>query len=361
MASPSHNKPDLFTGWVAHSPSAINNQLEWTTFTPKHFQPTDIEIAITHCGLCGSDIHHLNNGWGRSSYPMVIGHEIVGTVSRVGPAVRDRFRLGERVGIGARCKSCLRPDCPRCSRGMEQHCSNVAVITFNSRYPDGDPSHGGFARTWRGPTDFVVKIPEGVPSATAAPMLCGGVTVYAPLKEYGVQGKRVGVVGIGGLGHFAILFAKAMGAARVVAISRSGRKREDALAMGADTFIATGEEPEWAQEHADSLDLIICTVSGEGLEMAKYLGLLDVNGTLVQVGLPEDPVPPFSASALVKNNRKLAGSLIGSKADAEEMLGLAAREGIRAWVETRSMGEANEVVRDMVEGRARYRYVVLNE
>lgn len=191
-------------------------------------------------------------------------------------------------------------------------------------------------------------------------MLCGGVTVYAPLKQNGVgPGKRVGIIGIGGLGHMGIMFAKAMGADKVVAISRNDSKKSDALQMGADDLIATGEEG-WNEKNKNSLDVIISTVSSPKLPLMGYLDLLDVGGTFVQVGAPDDPIPGFLAFALIMKKVKITGSLIGSPAEIREMFKLAAEKGVKPWINKRPMAEANQTVVDFEDGKPRYRYVLCN-
>jgi len=242
---------------------------------------------------------------------------------------------------------------------QESNC-NKMTMTYNGKHSNGDKSNGGYAKTWRGPASFAIPIPEGLPSEFAAPLMCGGVTVYNPLVEYGAgPGKRVGVVGVGGLGHFALLFAKALGCDKVVAISRSSSKKADAVELGADEFIATGEDPEWATKNANSLDLIISTVSGS-FPLDQYLNLLDVNGTFVQLGAPDDPLPSFSPLGLIFKNLKIAGSLIGTRQHIKDMLELAKKTNLKAWVQVRPMEEANQVLIDFEKGLPRYRYVLKN-
>jgi alcohol dehydrogenase (NADP+) len=234
--------------------------------------------------------------------------------------------------------------------------------TYNGRYADKSKSYGGFAERWRGPAHFVIKIPEALPSAEAAPLLCGGVTVYAPLKKYGVgPGKSVGIVGIGGLGHMGVLFAKALGADRVVAISRSSGKKKDAVdGLGADAFIATGEEKGWAKKYSRTLDIVLCTVSGPDMPLAGYLRLLKRDGTFVQVGAPEDALPPLMAFSLIQKSVKVTGSSIGSPEDLRQMLKLAEEKRVLPWIQKRPMGDVNQALVDMHEGKARYRYVLQN-
>lgn len=197
-------------------------------------------------------------------YPCCVGHEIVGTAVRVGSKVINGIKVGDRVGVGAQSDSCQGRlgDCPECAMGLEQYCGHKLVGTYNSVHLNGGKSYGGYGLYNRVPSHFAIKIPDSIPSSHAAPMLCGGATVYSPLKHNGCgPGKRVGIIGVGGLGHFGLLFAKAMGADQVVAISRKADKRADSLKMGADIYIGTDDEPDWAAKYARSLDLIVCTVS----------------------------------------------------------------------------------------------------
>ncbi|OOF91013.1 hypothetical protein ASPCADRAFT_178086 [Aspergillus carbonarius ITEM 5010] len=367
--------PDQFHGWVSHSPTT---PLTFTTFTPKPFTPTDIEVQITHCGICGTDLHTLRSGWGPTDYPCVVGHEIIGIVTRIGSAVpttpstdttSSSLQLGDRVGIGAQTLSCLQPTCTACTSGRENYCPRM-VATYNSRYPDpansksrtGPKTYGGFARTWRGPASFVFKIPDAIPSAAAAPLLCAGVTVFSPLRKYGAgPGKTVAVVGIGGLGHLGILFAKALGCDRVIGISRTGRKKQDVVEqMGAEEFIATEEEKGWEKKWARTVDVMLCTVDGDDMPLGKYLRLLKVEGTFVLVGAPETPLPRIRAWELIGKGVTVTGSNVGSRDDVREMLRVAAEKGVVPWVERRPMEEVNGALRDMEAGRARFRYVLEN-
>lgn len=209
-----------------------------------------------------------------------MGHEIVGTAVKVGKNVKN-FKVGDRVGVGAQSGSCL--DCEECAASMEHYCPKGNVGTYNGKYPDGSKSYGGYADYCRAPAHFAVKIPDGISSAEAAPMMCGGVTVWSPLVKNGAgPGKRVGIVGIGGLGHFGLLWAKALGCDEVVAISRTNSKKEDAMKMGATKFIAT-EDEGWNKANSRSLDLIVSTVSSPNMPIAGYLQLLRTNGQFIQV------------------------------------------------------------------------------
>lgn len=315
-------------------------------------------------------------------YPCCVGHEIVGTAVRVGSKVVGGIKVGDRVGVGAQSDACVGRfgDCPECAMGWENYCSHKFVGTYNSVHYNGGKSYGGYALYNRVPSHFAVKIPDAIPSAEAAPMLCGGVTLYSPLKHNNCgPGKRVGIIGVGGLGHFGVLFAKALGADKVVAISRKTGKSEDALKMGADLYIATDDEPDWATKYARSLDLIVCTVSStkvrclssvlavfmktnllNKMPMAEYVGLLATNGSFVQVGLPEDGQLNAPVANL-KRRLKMESSLVGSPDEIREMLALVAEKGVKPWIEEVPMKDANKAIVDMHEGKARYRYVLVNK
>ncbi|RYP52085.1 hypothetical protein DL769_010723 [Monosporascus sp. CRB-8-3] len=360
MASQNNTK---FQGWLGHDAEAAKGNMKWGEFEPKKWTENDVDIEISHCGICGSDIHMLKSAWWDTSYPCVVGHEIVGRAVRVGKNV-EHIKVGDRVGVGAQARSCLKKDCPDCSHGLENHCRNESPHTYGSVYPgDEGKTYGGYADHNRTNGHFVFKIPDGLDSAVAAPMLCGGVTMFAPLKRHGCgPGKRVGIVGVGGLGHFGLLFAQALGADRVVGISRRADKRDDALALGADEYIATNDDADWATKHARSLDLIVCTVSSARMPLEGYLSLLDTNGTFVLVGAPDGgELPKVNVFSLLLKAVKLAGSFIGSPGEVEEMLRLAVEKNVRPWIQERPLLEANQAIVDMEEGKARYRYVLVND
>ncbi|KAF7196272.1 NADP-dependent alcohol dehydrogenase 6 [Pseudocercospora fuligena] len=349
-----------FEGWCGLAPDAAQGKMVWQGYEPKPFEDQDVDIEIDCCGICGSDVHVLRSGWGATDYPVVVGHEIVGKAIRVGKEVKSGIKVGDRVGVGAQAGSCHRGDCDECQHDDEQYCKNNFVMTYGAKWPSGHKAMGGYAKYWRGDGHFVFAIPEEIPSEEAAPMLCGGVTVYAPLKQNGVgPGKRVGIIGIGGLGHMGLMFARALGADKVVAISRTSEKKDDAIKMGADDLIATGEEG-WNTKHKNSLDVIVSTVSSPKLPLMGYLDLLDVGGTFVQVGAPDDPIPGFLAFALIMKKVKITGSLIGSPKEIREMFELAAKMKVKPWIQKRPMSEANQAVVDFEDGKPRYRYVLTN-
>jgi len=351
-----------FQGWLGKDQDSVKGKMQWGEFEPKKWTEDDVDIEISHCGICGSDLHMLSSGWGPTPYPCVVGHEIIGKAVKVGKNV-THVKQGQRVGVGAQARSCLEKDCPDCSQGLENHCHRGVINTYGSVYPgDEGKSYGGYATHNRTHNRFVFNIPDGLDSADAAPMLCGGVTVYSPLKNYGAgPGKTVGIVGVGGLGHFGVLFAKALGADKVVGISRKADKRDDVLSLGADQYISTDEDKDWAKHNAQTLDLIVCTVSSEKMPLNDYLSLLKTKGTFIQVGAPDGGnLPAINAFTLIASGIKVGGSAIGSPDEIAEMLQLAVDKKVKPWIQKRSMKEANQAIIDMVDGKARYRYVLEN-
>ncbi|KAL9081243.1 MAG: hypothetical protein Q9157_000218 [Trypethelium eluteriae] len=356
-----------YEGWMGLDPSAGQGKMVWQAYEPKQWEETDVEIRITHCGICGTDIHTLRSGWGPTLYPCCVGHEIVGHAVRVGSQVEKGIKVGDRVGVGAQSSSCLKPDCEECSSGLECYCADMTP-TYNAQYKNRNTgevigkTYGGYGNYWRGPGHFVIPIPGVIPSAEAAPMLCEGITTFAPLVHNGAgPGKRVGIIGIGGLGHFGLLWAKALGCDKVIALSRTNAKMEDAKKMGADDFIAIDQDEGWNKRHARSLDVIICTVSSPNMPLQKYLQLLRIRGQFIQVGAPEDRMPGFNAFALIQKGAKIGGSTIGTPKEIEDMLKLAADKQVRPWIQERPLKEANQAVVDFEEGKPRYRYTLVNE
>ena len=342
--------------------NSYKGNMKFQEYQPKPWEECDVDIRISHCGICGSDIHTLRSGWGPTMYPVVVGHEIVGTAVKVGSRAEGGIKVGDRVGVGAQSGSCLRGDCEECESNQEQHCQIDMITTYNGKWPNGAKTHGGYGDYWRGHSHFVIKIPDAISSESAAPMLCGGITAFNPLVKNGAGPRtKVGIIGIGGLGHFGILGAKALGCERIVAISRRSSKKKDAFAMGATDFIATDEDQNWAKQHSNSLDLIVSTVSSPKMPLVQYLRLLRVSGKFIQVGAPEDKIPAFSAFALIAKGAMMGGSSIGSPQDIRDMLEVFAQKGVRTWSNNVPMSQANKAIVDMDEGRARYRYVLINE
>ncbi|MFH1725053.1 MAG: NAD(P)-dependent alcohol dehydrogenase [Elusimicrobiota bacterium] len=306
----------------------------------------DAEIEITHCGICHSDIHLIDNDWKGSRYPLVPGHEIVGTVKRLGPAVR-RLAVGQRVGVGWQCGACGSCDC--CVRGDENLCGRSAATCYGN--------HGGFADARRVDSRFAFPIPDSLDSAQAAPLLCGGITVYSPLAHYGVRpSMRVGVIGVGGLGHLALRFARAFGC-EVTAFSGSPDKEGEAMKFGAHRFVPSRDKDALASA-AGSLDFLLATVPAD-LDWAAYMGVLRPDGRLCFVGaIPSEvSLPVFS---LIAGRKSVCGSPIGGRRTIREMLEFAARHRIGAQVETLPMARANEGVQTVRRGKPRFRIVLTN-
>ncbi|ORY71040.1 zinc-binding dehydrogenase [Pseudomassariella vexata] len=354
-----------FEGWLAHDTSAVEGKMTWGEFEPKRWEESDIDIKITHCGMCGSDVHTLRSGWYPAPYPIIVGHEIVGEVVRVGSKAAGSHKIGDRVGVGCLTDCCMGiagvPICEACESGEEQFCPK-ARWTYPGPHHNGDKGYGGYATYHRCPGRFVFKIPDGLESKQAATMMCAGITMYSPLKRFGCgPGKLVGIVGLGGLGHYGVLLAKAMGADKVVAISRKASKRDEALKLGAGDYLATDDDVGWYKKYYNKLDLIVSTVASSKAPIKGYLAMLKRHGTLVQVGNPDDGQFALPQSTLIMKSLNFAGSSIGSAAEIREMLQLAADKKIKAWVEERPMHEANQAVLDLEEGKPRYRYCLMNQ
>jgi uncharacterized zinc-type alcohol dehydrogenase-like protein len=314
--------------------------------------PTDVMVEIEYAGICHSDIHTVRDEWGAANYPVVPGHEITGHVTAVGPKV-DRFSVGDRAGVGVMVGSCR--TCKACEASQEQYCEVGMIGTYNSRMPDGEVTQGGYSTAIVVDQHFVYSIPEGLGLDVAAPLLCAGITTYSPLRYWGVgPGTRVAVVGLGGLGHMGVKFAAAMGA-EVTVLSHSLSKRADGLRMGATHYYATGEELTFKRCNG-AFDLIINTVSAN-LDLDRYLQLLDRNGTLVEVGLPEHPMP-VSAGTLTARRVSLAGSNIGGVSETQEMLDFAAEHGLGCDIELIPISQINEAYDRVVASDVRYRFVI---
>jgi uncharacterized zinc-type alcohol dehydrogenase-like protein len=314
--------------------------------------PHDVLIDILYCGVCHSDIHQARDEWGGSIFPMVPGHEIIGPVAKVGGQVK-KWKPGHIVGVGCFVDSCRR--CEACRAGEEQYCEPGMTLTYNGYERDGKtPTYGGYSTQITVDENYVLNIPKGIPLERAAPLLCAGITTYSPLRHYGLkEGDRLGVVGLGGLGHMAVKFGHAMGA-HVTVLSHSPGKRDDALKLGADDFLVTKDEATF-KEHAGRFDFILDTVSATHNYNA-YLGLLRRDGIMVLVGVPEPT--PLSATALIMKRKRLAGSLIGGIRETQEMLDFCAANGIAADVEVIPIQDVNEAYERMLKNDVRYRFVI---
>jgi uncharacterized zinc-type alcohol dehydrogenase-like protein len=314
--------------------------------------PRDVLIDILYCGVCHSDVHQARDEWGHAIFPMVPGHEIVGTVARVGDAV-TRWKVGDTVGVGVFVDSCRR--CEACLAGEEQYCERGMSQTYNGYEQDGTtPTYGGYSTRITVDEAYVLRIPAGLSLSRTAPLLCAGITTYSPLRHFGVAaGDRIAVVGLGGLGHMAVKLGKAMGA-HVTVLSHSPGKRDDALRLGADDFVATGE-PGAFERNLKRFDFILDTVSAQH-DYNAYLTLLRRDRTMVLVGLP-DPAP-LSAAPLIDGRRRLAGSAIGGIGETQEMLDFCAAHGVMADVEVIPIQQINEAYDRTVRSDVRYRFVI---
>ncbi|CAD6901520.1 unnamed protein product [Tilletia controversa] len=350
-----------FIGWVAKDKNAIKGEMVWEKYPAPKLMPDSVTIKVECCGICASDLHTISSGWGPANYPLVAGHEIVGEVVEVGDAVKN-IKIGQRVGVGAQGDSCH--NCESCKGGYEPYCHNGTVGTYNGNFrDDSGQTQGGYALFNRSKEHFVIPIPDGVPSHVAAPLCCGGITAFSPLYDNnaGKEGvKRVGVVALGGVGHFAVVFAKAMGAEKVVVFSHSDSKKELAHQLGATDFVTTSDKDFW-KAHKQSLDLIIVTGSNEDMPIDSFVYMLRPGGKSVHIGLPEKPLIPTPIVALVLSGTFVGGSCIGGPSRIAEMLQLVADKKLDFLIEQRPMSEANQAIVDAEAGKPRFRYVLVND
>jgi uncharacterized zinc-type alcohol dehydrogenase-like protein len=330
-------------GLAVHAAGA---QLVPYRYEPGELNANEVEVKISHCGVCHSDIHLIDNDWGNSKYPFVPGHEIVGTVSAVGEDVKD-CTVGERVGIGWQADSC--GICEWCRQGDEHLCAKSQPTCVGR--------NGGYADAVRVNSRFAIPVPDALESENVAPLLCAGITVYSPLRNHGVRpSSRVGVVGIGGLGHLALQFAKAFGA-EVTALSTSKDKEDEALEMGASHFVNTRDMGEM-KKIAGSFDFLLSTVSADQ-DWQALVNSLRPKGTLCVVGVPPSSMS-IQAFPLISGQRSVAGSPIGSPRDLHEMLDVAARHDVKAITERFQMSKANDAIAKVKKGKVRYRAVLTN-
>ncbi|EGY00932.1 zinc-type alcohol dehydrogenase protein [Nitrospirillum viridazoti Y2] len=323
------------------------------TFERRDPRDHDVVIDIQYCGICHSDVHQAREEWGGSLFPMVPGHEIAGIVTRVGPAV-TKYKVGDRVGVGCFVDSCR--ECDYCKQGLEQFCTQGMTGTYNAMERDGKTlSQGGYSTTIVVDENYVLRIPDTLPLDAAAPLLCAGITLYSPLAHWKAgPGKKVAIIGMGGLGHMGVKLAHAMGA-DVTVLSQSLRKEADGRRLGADHFYATSDDATFTKL-AGTFDLIINTVSAP-IDWNAYLGLLKVDGALVVVGVPEEQVP-VGAFSLIMGRRSLAGSLIGGIQETQEMLDFCAKHNITSDIETIAINQVNEAYDRVVASDVRYRFVI---
>ena len=325
-----------------------------TTIERRELGPKDVLIEIKYAGICHSDIHTARGEWGEIEYPLVPGHEIAGIVTEVGAEV-TKHAVGDRVGVGCMVDSC--GECANCEKGLEQYCLNGMVGTYDSvnKYGDGERTQGGYSTHIVVTEDFVLQIPEGLPLDKAAQLLCAGITTYSPLRHWNAgPGKKVAVIGLGGLGHMAVKLGHAMGA-EVTVLSRTLSKKEEGLQLGASEYYAT-EDPETFEKLAGKFDLIINTVSAV-IDLNAFLSLLATDGALVNVGAPAEPLS-VAAFSLIPSRRTFAGSMIGGIAETQEMLNFCAEHGIGAEIEVISADEIDAAWERVLASDVRYRFVI---
>jgi alcohol dehydrogenase (NADP+) len=338
---------------IGYAAQSADTPLEPFHFERRELRANDVAIDIEYCGVCHSDLHTARSDWKGTVYPNVPGHEIVGRVSAVGQGV-ENFKVGDKVAVGCMVDSCQH--CDQCHGGEEQYCRNGMTGTYNS--PDrinGDITYGGYSKHIVVREEFVLSMPDNLDMAKAAPLLCAGITTYSPLRTWNVgPGSRVGVVGMGGLGHMAIKLAVGLGA-HVTVISRTADKEKDAIELGADAFLISGDRAAM-KEAAASLDLIIDTVPVKH-DINPYVPLLDVDGTICLVG-QVGPMGEFNSPPLLMGRRRIAASLIGGIAETQEMLDFCGRMNILPECEMIRMDEINEAFERMEKSDVRYRFVI---
>ncbi|MDG4550219.1 MAG: NAD(P)-dependent alcohol dehydrogenase [Candidatus Contendobacter sp.] len=316
--------------------------------------PRDVRIEILYCGVCHSDLHTVRNEWQNAVYPVIPGHEIVGRVTQVGNEVAT-FKAGDLAAVGCMVDSC--GTCPDCREGLEQYCQNEIVFTYNS--PDrhtGKMTYGGYSNRIVVDERFVLRVPDRLDPAAAAPLLCAGITTYSPLRQWKVSpGQKIGVVGLGGLGHMAVKFAHALGA-RVVLFTTSPGKTDDARRLGANEVVVS-KNPEEMKPHVSSFDFILNTVAAPH-NLDAYLDLLKRDGTMCLVGAPDHPHPAPHVFNLIFKRRRLAGSLIGGIRETQEMLDFCAQHGIVSDIEIIPIQKINEAYERMLRSDVKYRFVI---
>ncbi|MBX9743261.1 MAG: NAD(P)-dependent alcohol dehydrogenase [Chthoniobacterales bacterium] len=315
--------------------------------------PYDVDIAIDYCGVCHSDLHQARNEWGGAVYPLVPGHEIVGHIKEIGSSV-SKFKIGDRVGVGVIVDSCRR--CSSCQENLEQYCEKGASFTYNSTEQDKKtPTYGGYCESIVTTEDFVLRIPENLSLAATAPLLCAGITTYSPLRHWHVgPGQKVGIVGLGGLGHMGVKFAHAFGAKTYV-ITTSPHKKQDALQLGAEGILVSKDPADMAQ-HANSFDLILSTISAS-YKLEAYLSLLKRDGKLITVGLPSQALE-LDLFDVVHGRKTVAGSMIGGIKETQEMLDFCGEKNIAAEIELIPIQEINTAYQRMIKGDVHYRFVI---
>jgi len=336
----------------AYAATSATGPLTKTTIVRRDPGPHDVMIDIKFTGICHSDIHTVKAEWGTPNYPVVAGHEIAGVVAEVGSEV-SAFKVGDHVGVGCMVDSCR--ECSSCRAGREQYCKPGVTFTYNSIGKDGQPTQGGYSEAIVVDQNYVLRIPGSLPLDKAAPLLCAGITLFSPLRHWNAgQNTRLAVIGLGGLGHLGVKLGGALGA-DVTVLSQSLKKLEDGLRLGAGHYYATSD-PDTFRNLRGSFDLILNTVSAN-LDIGEYLSLLDVEGTLVELGIPEHPMT-VSAVPLLSGRRNLSGSQIGGIKETQEMLDFCAEHDVTPDVELIEPDYINEAYDRVLASDVRYRFVI---
>lgn len=343
---------DTMTGWACF---CKGEPLVQSQFSLTQFGDDSVDLDIICCGLCGTDIHCIDSDWVPSNYPIVSGHEIIGRVTRIGKNVKH-LKVGDRAGVGCQSSSCR--DCSNCQDAKENLCENHVVWTFNDCWGNGDSTYGGFADKWRGDKTFAVKIPHQLSSVDASSILCAGVTTYVSLKRYDVgPTSKVAVLGLGGLGHFGVQWAKAMGAT-VVAYGTSNEKLADAKLLGCDDYILV-KDSENAEAHLNTFTHILATkIVNENWDL--YFKMLKKGGIFILCDIPEVPLSDINVYKMASKQITIASSFIGSPKDIEEALAFAAKTGVHTWANEYPMSKVNDAIHFVRQGESRYRAVLMN-
>ncbi|KAJ1910094.1 hypothetical protein GGI13_008235 [Coemansia sp. RSA 455] len=340
-------------GWAAMEPGI---KVEPWSYTPRPLGENDVEIKIEYSGICGSDLHTIKQEWSGTSYPAIVGHEIVGKVITKGEKVAH-LEEGDLVGVGAQVYGCLQGDCNACSRDLDPHCPK-SVFTYNAKYADGHQAHGGYAEAVRVNANYAFKIPAGIDPVYAPPLMCAGVTVFAPMLRKGVKkGDRVGIVGIGGLGHLAIQYARALGA-EVVAFSHSPNKREECMKLGATTFVDVSNKDE-VDAVRRSLNYLFITSNSHSNQYNDYITWMTFEGQIVLLSLPKGQMS-FSPREFIISEVAITGSLIGGVNVLKKTLEFSAEHNILPMIERFPMDKINDALERVNDGNARYRAVLEN-
>ena len=337
----------------AYGAQASDGNLEALDIERREITADDVKIEIDYCGVCHSDIHQVRNDWKNSKYPVVPGHEIIGRVTQVGKNVSN-FKEGDLVGVGCMVDSCQ--ECDSCKEDLEQFCENGATLTYNSKDEHlGGHTFGGYSEQIVVDKEFVLKVPENIDAKAAAPLLCAGITTYSPLRHWNVKkGDKVGVIGLGGLGHMGVKFAHAIGA-HVVMITTSPSKSEDAKKLGADEVLISKNEEDMKKQ-AGTFDFLLNTVP-VGHDMNPYVALLKKDATMVLVGAIE-PLDPVHGGGLISGRKRIAGSVIGGIKETQEMLDFCGEHNIVSDIEMIDMQNINEAIDRVVKSDVKYRFVI---